>query len=268
MFSKPGFKTLTTLSVLALGTVMIAPATVRSDDNNKDKTPVTARSAFTQLRTLEGTWKNKVNEAKEHEHPGYGNVIYHLTGAGSALVLGDIYPRSILAVRSYLTDASTRASHRRRHSAGGTSPAALPSADQEHAGTGGSMDAVIGKDRFCELFKGRAVVVRGSGNLPAGAEQGPRADLASGFAGRAGPSLCTRAGVQSAVRPAGCLCPAGTPAREAEAARQGGAANRRCAGDPGLHHGVAGEAGVLRHRHVHVPGHRISPGTRRTGQSP
>ncbi len=51
------------------------------------------------------------------------------------------------------------------------------------------MDAVIGKDRFCELFKGRAVVVR---ELPAGQSR-VLADLASGFAGRAGPSLCTRA---------------------------------------------------------------------------
>ncbi len=89
MLHQLGFKTLTALSALALGTVMLAPATVRSDDNDKDKTPVTAKSAFTQLKTMAGTWKNKISEAKEHEHPGDGKVIYHLTGAGSALVETD-----------------------------------------------------------------------------------------------------------------------------------------------------------------------------------
>ncbi len=89
MLRQFGFKTLTALSVLALGAVMIAPATVRSDDNDKDKTPVTARSAFTQLKTLAGTWKNKVSGHHEHEHAEDSKVIYHLTGAGSALVETD-----------------------------------------------------------------------------------------------------------------------------------------------------------------------------------
>ena len=93
MLHQLGFKTLTALSALALGTVMIAPATVRSDDNDKDKTPVTAKSAFAQLKTLAGTWKNKISDAHEHEHPDDGKVIYHLTGAGSALVETD-FPES------------------------------------------------------------------------------------------------------------------------------------------------------------------------------
>ncbi|HKM53174.1 MAG TPA: hypothetical protein VJY33_07150 [Isosphaeraceae bacterium] len=93
MLRQLGFKTLTALSALALGTVMIAPATVRSDDNDKDKTPVTAKSAFTQLKTMAGTWKNKISEANDHEHPDSGKVIYHLTGAGSALVETD-FPES------------------------------------------------------------------------------------------------------------------------------------------------------------------------------
>lgn len=77
MLHQLGFKTLTALSALALGTVMIAPATVRSDDNDKDKTPITAKSAFTQLKTMAGTWKHKISDANEHEHPDDGKVIYH-----------------------------------------------------------------------------------------------------------------------------------------------------------------------------------------------
>jgi len=93
MLHQLGLKTLTALSALALGTVMIAPATARSDDNDKDKTPITAKSAFTQLKTMAGTWKYKVSDAKEHEHPDDSKVIYRLTGAGSALVETD-FPES------------------------------------------------------------------------------------------------------------------------------------------------------------------------------
>jgi hypothetical protein len=93
MLHQLGFKTLTALSALALGTLMIAPATVRSDDNDKGKTPITAKTAFTQLKTMAGTWKNKVSEADEHGHPEDGKVIYRLTGAGSALVETD-FPES------------------------------------------------------------------------------------------------------------------------------------------------------------------------------
>ena len=93
MLHQFGFKTLTALSAMALGTVLIAPATARSDENDKDKTPITAKSAFTQLKTLAGTWKNKVSGANEHEHAGDNKVIYRLTGAGSALVETD-FPES------------------------------------------------------------------------------------------------------------------------------------------------------------------------------
>ena len=93
MLHRFGFKTLTALSALALGTVMIAPATVRSDDNDKDKTPITAKSAFTQLKTLSGTWQNKVSGTNEHEHANDTRVVYRLTGAGSALVETD-FPES------------------------------------------------------------------------------------------------------------------------------------------------------------------------------
>jgi len=93
MLHRFGFKTLTALSALALGTVMMAPATVRSDDKDKDKTPVTAKAAFTQLKTLAGIWKNKVSGDAEHEHADDTKVTYHLTGAGSALVETD-FPES------------------------------------------------------------------------------------------------------------------------------------------------------------------------------
>ena len=93
MLHQFGFKTLAALSVLALGTVMIAPATARSDENDKDKTPITAKSAFTQLKTLAGTWNNKVSGHHEHEHANDTKVIYRLTGAGSALVETD-FPES------------------------------------------------------------------------------------------------------------------------------------------------------------------------------
>jgi hypothetical protein len=93
MLHRLGFMTLTALSALALGVVMIAPATVRSDENDKDKAPLTAKSAFEQLKTLKGTWKNKVSGSHEDQHAGDNRVIYRLTGAGSALVETD-FPES------------------------------------------------------------------------------------------------------------------------------------------------------------------------------
>lgn len=72
---------------------MIASATARSDENDKDKTPITAKSAFTQLKTLTGTWKNKVSGHHEEGHANDTRVIYRLTGAGSALVETD-FPES------------------------------------------------------------------------------------------------------------------------------------------------------------------------------
>jgi hypothetical protein len=89
MLHQFGFKTLTGLSALVLGTVLIAPATVRSDENDKDKTPITAKSAFTQLKTLAGTWNNKVSGHHEQEHANDTSVVYRMTGAGSALVETD-----------------------------------------------------------------------------------------------------------------------------------------------------------------------------------
>ena len=82
-------KSVLALSALTIGTLLISPATVRGDDSEKEKAPVTASSAFSQLKTLEGIWKNKVTAFHEHEHEADTKVIYHLTGAGSALVETD-----------------------------------------------------------------------------------------------------------------------------------------------------------------------------------
>ncbi len=93
MLYQPGLKTLPVLATLAMGTFAIGLAEVRSDENDKDKSPVTAKAAFTHLKTLTGTWKNKIGGDSEHEHPGDSRVTYRLTGAGSALVETD-FPES------------------------------------------------------------------------------------------------------------------------------------------------------------------------------
>jgi len=73
-------------AAIALGAVLMVPGIARSDD--KEKTPVTAKEAFSKLKTLKGTWNIKVSEAEHHE-PGATKVVYRLTGAGSALVETD-----------------------------------------------------------------------------------------------------------------------------------------------------------------------------------
>ena len=70
-----------------LGAVIMVPGIARSDD--KEKTAVTAKEAFAKLKTLKGTWNNKVSEAEHHEPAPDCKVIYRLTGAGSALVETD-----------------------------------------------------------------------------------------------------------------------------------------------------------------------------------
>ena len=75
----------------ALGAMLMLPGTARSDD--KEKTSVTAKEAFSKLKTLKGTWNNKVSEAEHHEPGADTKVIYRLTGAGSALVETD-FPES------------------------------------------------------------------------------------------------------------------------------------------------------------------------------
>ena len=79
---------------------------------------------------------------------------------------------------------------------------------------GGSVDTAVGKDRFWEMFKGRAVVVS---ELPAGCSRA-LATAANEIAGRDGASLRTKAEylalydlLLTQVPPA--------PVRQAEAAR-------------------------------------------------
>jgi hypothetical protein len=48
--------------------------------------------------------------------------------------------------------------HGRAHSASASLPEALLEAGDAHA-TGGNMYAFVGRERFCEIFKGRAVMV-------------------------------------------------------------------------------------------------------------
>ena len=50
---------------------------------------MTAKAAFAKLKTLKGTWNNKVSEAEHHEAGADSKIIYRLTGAGSALVETD-----------------------------------------------------------------------------------------------------------------------------------------------------------------------------------
>src|SRR3954452_11089494 len=55
----------------------------------KGKTAVDAKSAFARLKTMAGTWQNKIDDAGKDHHEGGGKVIYRLTGAGSALIETD-----------------------------------------------------------------------------------------------------------------------------------------------------------------------------------
>src|SRR4051812_25593828 len=55
----------------------------------KGKTAVDAKTAFARLKTMAGTWQNKLEGAGKDHHGGDDKVIYHLTGAGSALVETD-----------------------------------------------------------------------------------------------------------------------------------------------------------------------------------
>jgi hypothetical protein len=76
---------------VVLGGVLVLSGTTRSDD--KDRAPVTAKTAFAQLKRLVGTWKNKVSDAEHHTPATDSKVVFHLTGAGSALVETD-FPES------------------------------------------------------------------------------------------------------------------------------------------------------------------------------
>jgi hypothetical protein len=68
-------------------------------------------------------------------------------------------------------------------------PDALLKAAGDHANHGGNMDTSIGRDRFCEMFEGRAVVIA---QLPAGRSR-VLAQVASQRVGRDDGSLRTRA---------------------------------------------------------------------------
>src|SRR5215467_4615749 len=94
------------------------------------------------------------------------------------------------AACSLSTEADTQRSGSRRypdgrHAAGGAA-VRRPAGEGTH---GGSMDTAVGRDRFWEMFKGRAVMVS---ELPAGPSRA-LANVASELAGRDGASLRTRA---------------------------------------------------------------------------
>ena len=63
----------------------------------------------------------------------------------------------------------------------------------EAAGIGGSMDTAVGRERFWEMFKGRALLVS---ELPAGRSRA-LATAANEIVGRDGASLCTKAEYQT-----------------------------------------------------------------------
>lgn len=117
------------------------------------------------------------------------------------------------------------------------------------------MDTSIGRDRFCEMFEGRAVVIT---ELPAGRSR-ILAHVASQRAGRDDGSLRTRAEYMALfdlllthVSPATLagltlLDEAARPTAMARAIEDYIAASRE-------------EAGILRHEHAHGPSHRISAG--------
>ncbi len=88
-----GLTTVTALSMLAFSTVMATPRTAMGDDRGDEKAPVTAKTAFAKLKSLAGTWNNKISSAEHHEPASDSKVNYRLTGAGSALVQTD-FPNS------------------------------------------------------------------------------------------------------------------------------------------------------------------------------
>ena len=87
MVRKHRLKAAAMAAATVLGVVLMVPGIARSDD--KENAPVTAKAAFAKLKTLKGTWNNKVSEAEHHEPAADTKVIYRLTGAGSALVETD-----------------------------------------------------------------------------------------------------------------------------------------------------------------------------------
>jgi hypothetical protein len=88
MSQRFGIKHMAVLSALVSAALIIAPATVKSEDKEKakDKAPGSAKAAFDRLKTLAGTWKSDVSEAEHKGHDAENKVTYRLTGAGSALV--------------------------------------------------------------------------------------------------------------------------------------------------------------------------------------
>jgi hypothetical protein len=87
MASKLGLGAVSVATVVVLGGLLILSGTARSDD--RDKAPVTAKTAFEQLKHQVGTWKNNESD-KEHQTGADSKVTFRLTGAGSALVETDL----------------------------------------------------------------------------------------------------------------------------------------------------------------------------------
>jgi hypothetical protein len=87
MVRKIGLERALAVTAAVLAVMLSSSVSVRGDD--KSKGTVTAKEAFAQLKTLKGTYNNKVSDTKHHMPDHESKVTYHLTGAGSALVETD-----------------------------------------------------------------------------------------------------------------------------------------------------------------------------------
>jgi hypothetical protein len=89
MHRQCGFARAVAALALILGLLLGLAGPSRGDDKAAQSEGVTAKAAFKQLKSMVGTWSNKVKS----DHPLGGNhdskIVYKLTGAGSALVETD-----------------------------------------------------------------------------------------------------------------------------------------------------------------------------------
>src|SRR5262249_20329712 len=82
------------VATICLGGVLSAPNFANAQTKSEGKGGVDARTAFSRLKTLVGSWRSQITDehqagkTKEHEDLAKGDstVNYKLTGAGSALV--------------------------------------------------------------------------------------------------------------------------------------------------------------------------------------
>jgi hypothetical protein len=73
------------IALLVVG-VPVAPGIVRGEDKDKDNAGFNAKTAFTRLKAMAGSWSSKLSEHEKTGHATDGKVTYHVTGGGSALV--------------------------------------------------------------------------------------------------------------------------------------------------------------------------------------